>query len=59
MNHKTQLFDMLRLIPVCANYYLIPFPHPSPPPVFMLGAVGIDVTLKQVGLKVQQVKYGK
>jgi hypothetical protein len=59
MNHKIQLFDVLRLIRVCPNYYLILFPHPSPPAAIMLGAVSIDVILKQVGLKGQKVKYGK
>jgi len=46
---------------VCArtNYYVFPFPHPSTPAAILLGAISIDVILQQVGMKGQQVKYGK
>jgi hypothetical protein len=36
---------------------LFPFPCPSPPAAFVLGAISIDVVYEEVGMKGQLVKY--
>jgi hypothetical protein len=43
VNQQMYLCDTFRLIAVCPNYYLCPFPLPSPPAALCLRAISIDV----------------
>jgi hypothetical protein len=42
-HQQMYLCDTFRLIAVCPNYYLFPFPQPSPPAAILLVAISIDV----------------
>jgi hypothetical protein len=42
-NHQMYLCDTFCLIAVCPNYYLSPFPNPSPAAAILLVAISIDV----------------
>jgi hypothetical protein len=43
VNHQMYLCDTFCLIAVCPRYYLLPFPHPSPPAAILFVAISIDV----------------
>jgi hypothetical protein len=43
VNQQMYLCDTFRLIAVCPNYYLSPFPNPSPAAAILLVAISIDV----------------
>ena len=42
VNQHGVLFDMLSLITVSPNYYLFPFPHPSPPGAIMIATISMQ-----------------